>query len=76
MKKIIIICFSIFSMFFIASISSIAAEETKTAEESKPIEEPKQSPKKFDAKVCYKRCMDDVDDKATCEYICYNKRKY
>ncbi|WP_156648705.1 hypothetical protein [Massilia sp. Leaf139] len=28
----------------------------------------------YDPKVCYKRCMDDLNDKQKCEYICYNKK--
>jgi len=27
----------------------------------------------YDPKVCYKRCMDELDDKKKCEYVCYKK---
>lgn len=28
----------------------------------------------LEPKVCYKRCMDELDDKKKCEYICYEKK--
>jgi hypothetical protein len=27
-----------------------------------------------EAKACYKRCMDQLNDKKDCEYICYKKK--
>ncbi len=29
----------------------------------------------FDPKACYVKCMDEIDDHAKCERICFNKDK-
>lgn len=83
MKKIAVIYLL---AFFAVPASCLAAEELKTVETAKSVEtaEPADKPKpdeeiksgtgKFEPKVCYKRCMDEVDEKATCDYICYKKK--
>ena len=83
MKKISIIYLL---AFFAATSSGLAAEELKPvetaksveapkpADEAKPEEEIKSGTGKFQAKDCYKRCMEEVDDKAACDYICYKKK--
>lgn len=50
------------------TLSAIAAA-SMAAEEAPP------EPGKFDAKVCFKRCMETADDQAKCEYICFKKKK-
>jgi hypothetical protein len=56
-------------------LSALAAAGMAMATvDEKQKEDKETGGRKVDPKVCYKRCMEEVDNKSTCDYICYKKR--
>lgn len=60
MKKILLICaMALASSYSFASYSDAEAPASK----------------KFDTKACKKRCMEELNDAAKCEFICDRDKK-